>query len=42
MAWLTDDEVDALLPDDQQLQRFTDTTITDKFKLKQALAEIRV
>lgn len=42
MAWLSDEEVDALLPDDKVLTHFTDTTITDINALKSELAEIRL
>ncbi|MFV0549291.1 MAG: IclR family transcriptional regulator [Limnobaculum xujianqingii] len=42
MAHLSDEEVDALLPEDKILTRITDTTITDINVLKAELAEIRV
>lgn len=41
IAWLSEEQLAALLPDDQPLTRYTDTTITDIQVLKQELAEIR-
>lgn len=41
IAWLSGEELEELLPPDQILTRFTDTTITDVNILKQELAGIR-
>lgn len=41
IAWLNSDELEELLPHDQVLPRFTETTITDVNILKQELAGIR-
>ncbi len=41
MAWLPEHELDLLLPDEEELPRFTATTITTKTELKAQLAIIR-
>ncbi|HBC6427328.1 TPA: IclR family transcriptional regulator [Citrobacter amalonaticus] len=41
IAWLNSEELDELLPPDQVLTRYTETTITDVDILKQELAGIR-